>query len=188
MSMSEMISRAAASTSQMIHSIEAVTPDAPTTCSEWDFAELANHLTGFLPYTANAARRGPAMEGEAPNFAADPNWATTFEALATDAAAAWSTPRALEGTVQFGSGDMPAQYAADITLMELVIHGWDLAHSTGTPYSVDQDIAATVAKIVDGAAANSPGGFFDSPQDAPADASSLEQAVATSGRNPRQAI
>ena len=187
MSLPEMIARAAAGTSAMVQSIDVPDLQSPTPCSDWNLEELANHLTGFLPYSANAARRGAQLEGDAPNFAAHPDWADRFAALAADVGVAWSEPGALDGTVQFGPGDLPAQYAAGITLMEIVIHGWDLARATGAPYSVDDDVAAAVAEIVAGANRSAPEGFFGTPVEPPSGASVLETAIAGSGRDPATA-
>ena len=49
------------------------------------------------------------------------------------AAAAWGDAGAYEGTTEFGPGEMPARFAATITLQELALHGWDLARATGRP-------------------------------------------------------
>ncbi len=184
MSMPEMIARSAANTSAMVRAMDVPDLSSPTTCAKFDFAELANHLTSFLGYSANSARRGPEMEGEAPNFAADPDWPETFAHLASDLADAWSQPGATAGTVQFGPGELPAEYAASITLLELVVHGWDLAMSSGTSYSVDDDIAAVVHQIVAQAREGARGDAFADPVTVPDDASPLDQTIALSGRNP----
>ncbi len=188
MSMPDMISRAAGKAAALVQDIGSLDLEAPTTCSEFDQRALANHLTGFLPYSANAARKGPAMEGNAPDFAGDPAWAANFAAMAKDTAAAWSESGALDGETAFGSGMMPAENAAGITLMELTIHAWDLARSTGRSFSTDEDIAETVAAIVSGFVGGGPSDFFAAPVAAGDDASSLERAVATSGRDPDQTV
>lgn len=183
MDLPEMIGRAATRASDLVTTIGQVDFDAPSTCSEFDQRALANHLTGFLPYAANAARRGPAMEGEAPDFAASPDWPAQFSAMAADVAAAWSGTGALEGAVQFGRGDMPAENAAGITLMELTLHSWDLAKSTGHEFSTDPDIAEAVLHIVTQAVSSGPGDFFAAPV-ATTSSDPLTKAVAMSGRNP----
>lgn len=186
MAMPELIRRAADNAADVATRVGSPDLDAPSTCTEWDTRGLMNHMTGFLPYAANAARKGPAMEGEAPDFAADPAWSANFRAMAQDLTAAWSEEGALDGMVQFGPGEMPATAAAEITLMELTLHGWDLATSTGVAFAADEDIAAAVLNIVEGAASGGPSDFFHPPVDAPADASTLERALAMSGRQPRQ--
>lgn len=186
MSMPEMIARAASKAADLVNDIGSLELDAPTTCSEFDQRALANHLTGFLPYSANAARGGEPMQGEPPDFAADEEWPSTFAHLASDLAAAWQEPEAMEGDVQFGPGTMPARNAAGITLMELTIHAWDLARSTGHEFTTDEDIADAVAHIVSGL--SGPSDFFAPPVSVPDDASSLTKALAGSGRDPRQGV
>ncbi|HSF84445.1 MAG TPA: TIGR03086 family metal-binding protein [Acidimicrobiia bacterium] len=185
MSMPDMISRAATAAADLTSRLPDLDLDAPSTCAEWDVRGLVNHITGFLPYSANAARKGAAMEGDAPDFAADPNWPATYATMAQDLTAAWSADGALDGTVTFGPGEMPAPAAAGITLMELTLHAWDLAQSAVVEFQTDEDIAAAVLGIVEGAQAQGPSDFFHEPVEAPADATTLERAAALSGRNPR---
>ena len=179
----DLISRAATRAGDLVAEIGKVDFDAPSTCADFDQRALANHLTGFLPYSANAARRGPAMEGEAPDFAASPEWVAEFSAMAADTAAAWAEPGAMDGSVQFGRGEMPATNAAGITLMELTIHAWDLARSTGHDFSTDSDIAEAVKQIVSQAVEGGGGDFFGAPMETNS-ADTLDQAIALSGRNP----
>lgn len=189
MSLPELIGIAATTTSATIAKIESPDLDAPTTCSRFTFRELANHLTGFLPYSANAARRGPALDGGPADFAADPSWASTFAELASDAAAAWSEPQALDGTVQFGPGEFPAEAAAGITLLELTVHGWDLARSVGLDYDVDPAVAQAVAGIASGIDnATAPDGAFAPPVDVSDDVEPFLAALAKTGRDPFQTV
>jgi hypothetical protein len=51
--------------------------------------------------------------------------------------AAWAEDGALEGEVHFDAGPMPAERAAAITLMELIVHAWDLAKATGQTHDLD---------------------------------------------------
>jgi uncharacterized protein (TIGR03086 family) len=184
MNLPELISRAATRAGDLVTEIGQVDLDAPSTCAEFDQRALANHLTGFLPYAANAARKGPAMESEVRDFAASPEWAAEFTATAADVAAAWSEPGATEGSVQFGRGEMPAEYAAGITLMELTIHAWDLARSTGHQFSTDPNVAEAVRKIVGRAVQGGGGDFFGPPVETNS-IDPLDQAVALSGRDPK---
>lgn len=185
MDLPEMINRAAQHASNLVAEIAPANLDAPSTCSEWDQRTLANHLTGFLPYSANAARRGAALEGDGPDFAAADTWAQQFAAMAQDCAAAWSEEGALDGVVQFGPGELPAEAAAGITLMELTLHAWDLAQSAGHTFTTDDDIAGAVEHIVANATQSGPSDFFGSPVAIESD-DALERAVALSGRNPNR--
>ncbi len=52
--------------------------------------------------------------------------------------------RGLEGTVNLGESEMPATLAADIVLLELLVHAWDFAVATGQSLSVDDELSAYV--------------------------------------------
>jgi len=184
MSMTDAIKSAADAAAQVISGVTPDQLDDPTPCSEFDVRALGNHMTGFLPYTANAVRKGPDMEGEAPDFTAT-DWAATYRHLADDLVAAWGEEGAMEGEMKFGSGTMPAENAAGITLMELTVHAWDLARATGQTYALDPETARLAAKITSEAGPGGrEGGFFGEEVTAPEGASDFEKALAISGRDP----
>ncbi len=182
MSITKAISKAAEAASAVVAGITPEQLELETPCAEWNVRELGNHLTGFLPYSANAARRGAAMEGEAPDFTANA-WAETFKGLAADLAAAWSQDGVLEGETAFGPGMLPADYAAGITLMELTVHGWDLAKATGQQMQLDAETAELAALATAQAAEGGKDtGLFGSPVEAPGHADAFQKSLAASGR------
>lgn len=184
MSMQEAIKHAAAAASRVVAGIGQDQLDDPTPCSEFDVRALGNHMTGFLPYSANAARKGPALEGEAPDFTAH-DWAATYAAMADDLAAAWGEEGAMEGEVPFGSGVMPSAGAANITLMELTVHAWDLARATGQSYSLEPMTEGLAAAITAQAGPNGRQGGFFGPEVTVGDAASeWEKALGAVGRDP----
>lgn len=50
--------------------------------------------------------------------------------------------------------DLPAEVAGLVALNELVVHGWDLARSTGQPYDVDRASLEAVLPFLEPAAAS----------------------------------
>jgi uncharacterized protein (TIGR03086 family) len=184
MSMHEAIENAADVAAKIVAGVKPDQLDDPTPCSEFDVRALGNHMTGFLPYAANAFRKGPAMEGEAPDFTQG-DWARAYRTMAADLVAALGEEGALEGEVEFGAGSMPAQNAAGITLMELTVHAWDLARATGQEYRLDPATAQMAAAITSEAGPGGrQGGFFGPEMPAPEGASEFEKALAISGRDP----
>ena len=180
--MSHAIAQAATAAQAIVAGIRPDQLDLSTPCAQWDVRTLGNHLTGFLPYSANAARKGPAMEGEAPDFTG-PGWAQTFQQFASDLAAAWAEEGVMDGETQFGPGTLPAEYAAGITLMELTVHGWDLATATGQTLDLDPETAALAAHVTARAAAGGQGtGLFGPPVEAPAHADAFHASLAAAGR------
>lgn len=152
-----------------------------TPCEKFTVAELLDHLGQTLSSSTRAARKEPQPgEGAVPGMSAQ-----TVARCAETAAAAWSAPEAYEGTTHFGPGEMPAGFAATITLEELALHGWDLARATGRPFDLGDETAqlvlSAVEEIAEQARAN---GAFGPPVPVPADAPAFHQALGASGRNP----
>ena len=80
---------------------------------------------------------------------------------------------------------MPAAEIAVVTLDELVVHGWDLARSTGQPYEPDPADVTAILRFLEafGSAEGMPGLFgpaFPVPDDAPP----FDRALGLSGRDP----
>ncbi|MGW1881405.1 TIGR03086 family metal-binding protein [Streptomyces sp. NPDC001970] len=152
-----------------------------TPCEKFTVAELLGHLGGTLADSQRAARKQPRPD-EQPSASFTPE---DVAGVALAAAAAWAEPAAYEGTTVFGPGEMPAEFAAAITLEELALHGWDLARATGRGFPVTAGTGQAVLGIVEQIAeqARSNGGFGP-PLEAPADASPFDRALAASGRDP----
>ncbi|MGW7370049.1 TIGR03086 family metal-binding protein [Streptomyces sp. NPDC054841] len=158
--------------------------DARTPCERFTVADLLGHLAGTLADSGRAARKQPRPVDPAP-VPGDPE---NVAALAVAAAAAWADPAAYEGTTDFGPGEMPAEFAAAITLEELALHGWDLARAIGRSFPVGTGTQKAVLGVVDQIAdrARSNGGYGPA-LEAPAGAFPFDQALAASGRDPHWA-
>lgn len=185
--MQELIAKAAQDASRIVSNVQASQFGNPTPCAEFDVKALANHMAGLAMGTERAAKRleripppdpMPDLVGDNPGAAYGP--------LADAAAEAWSAPGALEGEVQFGPGEMPAQFAASITMMEMAVHGWDLATATGQDYTMDPDLAGAVLETVKQLATpeSRQGGAFGSEVQVGDGASVQDQLLAYSGRDP----
>jgi len=185
--MSELIDTAATSAAGVVARVRPEQLAAPTPCAQWDVRALANHMSGFLVMSECAARKAPLPVGAdgKQDMTADPGWTTWYGEQAGKLAAAWTDPAALQGTTAFGPGEYPAELAAAITLMELTVHGWDLARATGQTLPVDETVASTVHQIVteiaDNARAN---GSFGEAIPPAASALTFDQTLAASGRDP----
>lgn len=59
---------------------------------------------------------------------------------------AWSEPAVWQGQTQAGGISLPAAAAGMFALDEALVHGWELARSTGQPYATDE---ATVRACAD---------------------------------------
>ncbi|MGW7402308.1 TIGR03086 family metal-binding protein [Streptomyces sp. NPDC054833] len=154
----------------------------PTPCEKFTVAELLDHLGTTLQASARAARKEaqPGTGAAAP--AVSPRDLADTVGLA---AAAWSDQAAYEGTTEFGPGEMPAVFAASITLHELALHGWDLARATGLPFAVSEETARIALGVVEQIGGQvRENGDYGPPVAVPADASAFQRALCASGRNP----
>jgi uncharacterized protein (TIGR03086 family) len=155
-----------------------------TPCEKFTVAELLDHLGGTLTSSARAARKEPRPDEAA---ASDMSPASVAES-ASRAAAAWGDPGAYEGTTEFGPGEMPAGFAATVTLEELALHGWDLARATGRTFAISEEAGqATLGAVEQIAEQARIRGSYGPPVPVPADAPAFHRALGASGRNPEWA-
>jgi uncharacterized protein (TIGR03086 family) len=165
--------------------------DRPTPCPGSTVGDLVDHIGTFtLAFTGKArhegvGRSGPPPKPDAANL--EPGWrdriARDLEALAD----AWAEPAAWEGMTTAGGIEMPSEVAGLVVLDELVVHGWDVAVSTGLPYEPsDEDMRAVTAFVA----------AFDAPRDGklfgpvvpvPGDAPPIDRLLGLTGRDPRWA-
>jgi uncharacterized protein (TIGR03086 family) len=170
----------------VIHGVPDQEMGAPTPCTDYDVRAVANHLLG----TVEAFRRVGASEPLDPQ---DP-WGTSGEHLGEewrqdlsqklrDFAEAWSQPDAWEGEAMDGA--MPRQRLGDMGLVEVMLHGWDLARGTGQRVEFDDGAAGRALEIMDqiGEQGRSHG-VFGPEVSVSDDAAPFERALAKSGRDP----
>ncbi|OWA25822.1 TIGR03086 family metal-binding protein [Streptomyces sp. CS057] len=185
--------------------------DGPTPCPDYAVRELLGHLTGLATAFRDAARKdlgaSTAVSPDAALPVLDDDWREVLPRRPEEVAAAWRSPDAWTGMTRAGGVELPGEVAGAVALNELVVHGWDLARSTGQPYAAGEaelrSCEALLAPAEDGpdgpeGSADSPkGGSGGSPEDGsdgdglfgppvpvPGDAPLLDRVIALSGRRP----
>jgi uncharacterized protein (TIGR03086 family) len=108
---------------------------APTPCPEMDVRALMNHMVaGNQMFTTTA--RGEELDvgifGE-DLLGDDP--VAAYRASADEALEAWKRPGVMDETLGFGG--MPGQLVVRLHVTEELVHGWDLARSTGQDATLD---------------------------------------------------
>jgi uncharacterized protein (TIGR03086 family) len=162
--------------------------NGPTPCEKLSLRDLVAHVGGLVPAFTAAARKEfgeltdtPPVEG-AP---LDEDWRTAYPARLAALARAWREPAAWEGMSRAGGVDFPGEVGGIIALTEVVIHGWDVAATTGQSYDIDDATAAAVLPHVTAIAAEGPvEGLFGPAVAIADDAPTLDRIVALSGRDP----
>ncbi|MDI1461571.1 TIGR03086 family metal-binding protein [Catellatospora sp. KI3] len=156
--------------------------EAPTPCADYDVHGLCQHMLGSIYHSRAAALRQPGPEQQ-PVMDAPP-W-VKFPPELVSLSEAWSSPGALDGELEIVGRRLPAEFGAGITLMELVLHGWDLARASGQEIRFDDDVVARalaqVERMAVGMRAN---GGFGPEVPVPGDAAPMDRLLGVSGRDP----
>ena len=160
---------------------------AATPCTQWDLRALLNHIILWTAHSAERRARDEQVPDEliTKDFVAEAGYAAAYAAQLDKAVAAWSDPAAWQRNLNVMGTPTPAADVAALLIAEMVLHGWDAAKASGQRYTVGHDVAAAVLTAVEANAElfRKYQGFAE-PVPVPASASTLEQALALSGRDP----
>jgi uncharacterized protein (TIGR03086 family) len=160
---------------------------AETTCPDWDLRTLLNHTILWTSYSAERRAYGESVAEElmSKDFTAEPGYAQAYQAQLDKAVDAWSKPEAWAGDRNVMGSATPAADIAAMLIMEMVLHGWDVAKATGQDYRCDDAVASYVLDTV-----QAQGDMFRQYQGfaavvpVPDDAPAFDRALALSGRDP----
>lgn len=168
---------------ELVDHIEPRQLDAPTPCSAFAVRDVLDHMI-VLGSTFAYGFRGedappiepPDRDGRVPS--------ARFRKAMEDLLDAVRSPGALERTIGSPMGAMPGATFARLVAFDGLVHGWDLATSTGQRYEPRADVVAAVDEFARSAITEDlrDGDTFKSATTAPDGASRLEQLVAFSGR------
>jgi uncharacterized protein (TIGR03086 family) len=182
-----LMAAAAAETARVVAGATNTALDQATPCGDWDLRTLLNHTILWTAYSAERRAHGESVAEElmSKDFTADPGFAQDYEAQLEKAVQAWSDPQAWEGDRSVMGSAMPAADIAAMLIMEMVLHGWDVAQATGQDYRADDRLAQAVLATV-----KAQGDMFRQYQGfaavvpVPDDASAFDRALSLSGRDP----
>jgi uncharacterized protein (TIGR03086 family) len=172
----------------IIDIVDRIEPDQlgdPTPCANFDVQGVLDHMIGlgstFVPALLGESVDGhgdipPTPDGQVP--------ADAFRSVMTSLLAAVGSPGAMDRMIDAPFGTVPGSVFARFVAFDGLIHGWDLATSTGQEYSLPDEVVADVSAFA--REALSPdmrdGDTFAAETTAPAGAGTLAELVAFSGR------
>ena len=172
--------------------VEAVPPDSwshPTPCADWTVRDLLNHLVeGQIHFTGIVGGgSGTSQEQSVPRHGLDrlgDDPVGAYHRSADDLVAAFRQPGALERTYSLPIGPAPGALALQLRITEALVHGWDLAQSTGQRTAFDEDVVEqalsfsrrALSEVLPG---RSP---FAPPRPVPDDAPAIDRLAALLGR------
>ena len=164
---------------------------AATPCHDYDVRGLLNHLLYWSPILELAARKQPVPSGrpaEGEHDLTEGDWQTVMAQQVEGLAAAWADPAAWEGMTSIGRsdlGDLPGSIVGSIVLLELAVHGWDLAKATGQSFDCEDKVAeAVLAHLGLTVEQGRTMGAFGPEVAIPPDAPMLHRTLGVSGRDP----
>lgn len=150
----------------------------PTPCSEFDVAQLTEHLLHSITLLGGAAG------AEFPPRDPDDSLVRQVGSAARPALDAWHG-RGLDGTVTIGPNELPARVAAGILSLEFLVHAWDYATATGRTVNAAEPLAQYVlglAQTIITPAGRVQAGF-DQPVQVADTAPALQRLIAFTGRS-----
>jgi uncharacterized protein (TIGR03086 family) len=128
-------------TAQIVAAVSPDQYDAPTPCSEMDVRALMNHMVAGNVLFAGAANGEELDMGVFAQDQLGDDPAGAYRRSAEMALAGWQRPGVFDRTLPFGG--MPGSAVVRLHLTEELVHGWDLAVSTGQDPGLDPDLAAS---------------------------------------------
>ncbi|GAA0711950.1 hypothetical protein GCM10010199_09770 [Dactylosporangium roseum] len=154
--------------------------DDPTPCADWNVRALLNHLVYENLMWTSLANGNPRTDFTADHLGDE--HVAAFRASAQGALTAFRRP----GMLTQRYGPAPGWRLVEQVVIEMLVHGWDLAKATGRPTDLAPDIAATTLATVHkiyGELPRTPGGSFAPTQPVPDRASTTDRLAAYLGRN-----
>ena len=123
----------------------------PTPCEDWDVRALVNHIVGgnWWASELGAGRTieevGERLDGDV--LADDPTG--SYDASAAAAAAVFRVPGALERPCAVSYGPVPGEVYCGHRLLDVLIHGWDVAKATGQDPTLPADLVEACIEVVE---------------------------------------
>jgi len=156
--------------------------DDPTPNDGWQVGNLLEHVLEFATvFTLNASKSPIELTPGLPD-----DWRTAIPDQLRALARAWQEESAWEGRVSAGGVDMSAPENALVAVEELVLHGWDLAVSTGDEMRVRGEDVAKVEEFQElfSDAIGSGQGPYGPPVEVGTDAERMARVLGVAGRDP----
>jgi uncharacterized protein (TIGR03086 family) len=150
MNLPQIHERALRATGTVVDGVAARQLQLPTPCDGWAVHELLNHIVSGNFWAAELgagktiAEVGDRLDGD--TLGDDP--AAAYRASAELAAAAFNAAGAMEAPCAVSYGPVPGSVYCGHRILDLTIHGWDLAKATGQDTTLDPELVEAVTAIV----------------------------------------
>lgn len=142
--------RALASTGEIVAAIGEPDWASSTPCAQWDLRTLVNHVIAGNWWVAELAAGctiadvGDRLDGDVIHDHA----AESYDASAAAASMAFEAPGAMSAPCAVSYGPVPGSIYCGHRVIDVVVHGWDIATATGQPTAIDPVLVAGCLDIV----------------------------------------
>ena len=157
-----------------------------TPCADWNVRALVNHVVGEELWTVPLVQ-GSTIEDVGDQFDGDvlgDDPAAAYAASAVAAAETFRAPGAMDAPALVSYGPVPGSVYCGHRFMDVLVHGWDVAASTGQDTALDADLVDACWAVVEPQLEQLVGtGAFGTDHDVPAGASPQTRLLAALGRH-----
>jgi uncharacterized protein (TIGR03086 family) len=125
--------------------------DAPSDCAPWTVRELVNHVVTGNYWAAELGsgftieQVGDRLDGDV--LGTDPLRAYDDSSLV--AAAVFRAPGAMERPCAVSYGPVPGEVYCGHRFLDVLVHGWDVATSTGQDTTLDVDLVEACLAVIE---------------------------------------
>jgi uncharacterized protein (TIGR03086 family) len=126
-------------TSDLMEGVRADQWSDPTPCPDMTVKHLMGHMAGWVRAFDDAAN-GRVFDGDPTAYEVTQDTAGEFRRCADELVAGWRSG-GVDRTVRLTGPELPAAMVFNMTVMEFLTHGWDLASATGQPVPYTDDEA-----------------------------------------------
>jgi uncharacterized protein (TIGR03086 family) len=156
----------------------------PTPCANFDVQGVLDHMIGLGSTFVPAFLGEPAAGDDVPSTPRGQVPSAEFAAVMTSLLASVNAPGAMDRLIDAPFGTVPGSVFARFVAFDGLIHGWDLATSTGQTYTLPDDVVADVSAFAREALGPEmrDGDTFAAEAAVPDGANALVSLVAFSGR------
>lgn len=124
--------------------------ELPTACDGWNVRDLVNHIVAGNLWAAQLgsgrtiADVGTNLDGDV--LGSDP--VGSYDLSAKAAATVFEMPGALDAPCAVSYGPVPGSVYAGHRLIDVLIHGWDVAAATSQPTEIDRPLIDACWEVV----------------------------------------
>jgi uncharacterized protein (TIGR03086 family) len=181
----EVHARALDCTRRYIAGVRADQWETLSDCDDWTVRELVNHIVTGNYWAAELGSGltieavGDRLDGDV--LGSDP--LSVYDDSSLVAAAVFRVPGAMEAPCAVSYGPVPGEVYCGHRFIDVLIHGWDVATSTGQDTTLEPELVEACLEVVEPQLDMLTGsGAFGTPADVPEGASRQVQLLAVLGR------